>query len=171
MQALDVVAEDARWDSLDLESLAEGAARATLTHLALDPALCELTVLGCDDARIAALNGDFRAKAAPTNVLSWPAEERGAPADGGNPRPVEPGLDGLVELGDIALSYDTCAAEAAAAGKPMAAHVTHLVVHGLLHLLGYDHVRERDATLMEGLEVKILGKMGHDDPYREHTAP
>ena len=76
------------------------------------------------------------------------------------------GLDGACELGDIAISYDTCAAEARAAGKPMTAHVIHLVVHGLLHLLGYDHETDADAALMEGLEVKILGKLGLDDPYR-----
>jgi probable rRNA maturation factor len=72
----------------------------------------------------------------------------------------------MIELGDIAISYDTCAAEAAAAAKPMQAHVTHLILHGLLHLLGYDHISDADAALMEGLEVEILGKMGHDDPYR-----
>ncbi|MGR3313373.1 MAG: rRNA maturation RNase YbeY, partial [Roseovarius indicus] len=60
---------------------------------------------------------------------------------------------------------DTCAREAEAAGKPMADHVTHLVVHALLHLLGYDHVRDQDATLMEATEVAILGKLGLPDPY------
>lgn len=69
-------------------------------------------------------------------------------------------------LGDIAISYDTCLREAQSAGKPMPDHVTHLIVHGVLHLLGYDHVRDRDATLMEGLETVILGKMGIADPYR-----
>ena len=73
----------------------------------------------------------------------------------------------MLELGDIAISYDTCHAEAEAAGRPMADHVTHLIVHGLLHLLGYDHERDGDATLMERLEVEILGKLGLDDPYRD----
>jgi probable rRNA maturation factor len=69
-------------------------------------------------------------------------------------------------LGDIAIAYDTCAAEAATAGITMADHTTHLIVHGLLHLLGYDHERDADATLMEGLETQILGKMGLSDPYK-----
>ncbi len=73
---------------------------------------------------------------------------------------------GEISLGDIAISYDTCLKEAKAANKPMNEHVTHLVIHGTLHLLGYDHVRDADATLMESLEVEILGKMGFDNPYR-----
>ena len=89
---------------------------------------------------------------------------------GGDPLPAEPGIDGLLELGDIALAYETCATEAQAAEKPLADHVTHLIVHGLLHLLGYDHENDPDALLMEGLEREILGKMGLDDPYRE-TSP
>jgi probable rRNA maturation factor len=166
MEALDTVLEDARWEAADLPGIAERAARATLDHLGHDPEICELTVLGCDDARIATLNADFRSRPTPTNVLSWPHEERAAPRDGGNPHPPEPDLDGALVLGDIAISYDTCAAEAQAAGRPMEAHVTHLVVHGVLHLLGYDHERDADAARMEGLEVEILGKMGLDDPYR-----
>ena len=77
------------------------------------------------------------------------------------PDPTDP------ELGDIAIAYQTCEAEAQAAGKPMTEHVTHLIVHATLHLLGFDHERDEDATLMEGLETQILGKMGLDDPYRE----
>lgn len=166
MDDLSVVIEDPRWDTLALEALAETGVRATLTHLALDPDRCEVTLLACDDARIAVLNGDFRARPTPTNVLSWPAEERAAGAPGDNPQALKPGLDGLYELGDIAISFDTCEREAQAAGKPVTDHVTHLVVHGVLHLLGYDHETDADAALMEGLEVKILGKMGLNDPYR-----
>jgi probable rRNA maturation factor len=72
----------------------------------------------------------------------------------------------MFELGDIAISYDTCAREAAQAHKQISAHVTHLIVHGLLHLLGFDHISDPDAALMERLEIEILGKMGYDDPYR-----
>ena len=69
------------------------------------------------------------------------------------------------QLGDIALAWETCAAEAEEAGKPIADHVTHLIVHGFLHLLGYDHIREGDARLMETLEVRILASLGLSDPY------
>src|SRR6056297_2090695 len=159
----DTIIEDDRWQTADLPALAERAAQATLRHLSLNPAEWEIAVLGCDDARIAALNEDFRDKAAATNVLSWPSAERGAATDGAVPDLPEAGPD--PELGDIAIAYDTCAQEARTAGKPMEDHVTHLIVHGILHLLGYDHVRDKDATLMERTEVEILGKLGLPDPY------
>ena len=78
----------------------------------------------------------------------------------------EPGTSEAPEaLGDIALAWETCAAEAVAQGKAMADHVTHLVVHAVLHLLGHDHVEEADARLMEGREVQILATLGISDPY------
>lgn len=163
MSGVDCLIEDDRWQEAGLERLAARAAEATLAHLGLDPADWEIALLGCDDARIAALNEDFRDKAGPTNVLSWPSAERGAEVDGAVPEPPEAGPD--PELGDIAIAYETCAKEAEAAGRPMQDHVTHLIVHGILHLLGYDHVRDKDATLMERTEVEILGKLGLPDPY------
>lgn len=157
--------EDPRWQGCDLAGLAESAAGAALRYLGLQPDLCEISLLGCDDAAIADLNRDHRDKAVPTNVLSWPAVDLAAEAPGAVPALPQPDFTGEIALGDIALAYDTCAREAAAAGKPMADHVTHLVVHGVLHLLGYDHIRDPDATLMQRLEVEILGRLGLDDPY------
>jgi probable rRNA maturation factor len=163
---VDVVIEDDRWEAFELADLAEPAARATLAELGLAAEGFGFCVMGCDDARILVLNGDFRGKAAATNVLSWPSEERGAEEEGDLPDAPEPGEpDDPESLGDIAISYDTCAAEAAAAGKSMADHVTHLIVHGLLHLLGYDHIRARDGDLMEATEVRILARLGLSDPY------
>ena len=160
--AVDCVIEDARWG--EIEALAQKATDATLARLGLEPSVFEVSLLACDDARIIALNADFRAKPTATNVLSWPSAERAAAIDGEMPAPPVPGRD--AELGDIAIAYDTCAAEAAAADKPLRDHTLHLLVHGTLHLLGYDHVRDRDATLMEGLESEILGKLGVPDPYK-----
>ncbi len=162
----DTIIEDDRWRAVALEELAETAAQAVLAHLGMVADVFEIAVLACDDARIAELNADFRDKDKATNVLSWPSEDRGVERDGDVPELPEQSFPGMPEeLGDIAISYDTCAREAEAAGKPMAEHVTHLMVHGTLHLLGYDHVRDKDATLMEGLETTILGKMGLADPY------
>ncbi|MEJ6397093.1 rRNA maturation RNase YbeY [Yoonia sp. 208BN28-4] len=158
----DLNIEDPRWDDLGLDDLARAASVATLERLGLEPSVFEIAILACDDARIATLNADFRGKPAATNVLSWPSDERAAGIDGETPLPPDPADP---ELGDIAIAYETCAKEAAEAGKPMADHVTHLIVHGTLHLLGYDHERDGDATLMEGLETEILGKMGLPDPY------
>ncbi|OYU37946.1 MAG: rRNA maturation RNase YbeY [Pseudorhodobacter sp. PARRP1] len=162
---VDIVIEDPRWEAFGLEALATAAVRAAFAELGLAEAGFTLCLMGCDDARILELNGDFRGKAKPTNVLSWPSEERGA-AEGEVPDLPEPGdADDPESLGDIAISYDTCAAEAAEAGKPMADHVSHLVVHGLLHLLGYDHIRAADGDLMEAAEVRILARLGLSDPY------
>lgn len=160
---VDCIIEDDRWG--DIEALAEIATNAALDRLGLEPSVFEISLLACDDARIAVLNADFRDKPTPTNVLSWPSDERGAAVDGEMPIPPQIGPDS--ELGDIAIAYDTCAREAAEAGKPMRDHTIHLLVHGTLHLLGFDHERDGDAALMEGLETEILGKLGIADPYRE----
>lgn len=159
--SVDVVIEDERWDAAQLPVLAERAVAVTLEHVGLDPDEWDVVVLGCDDERIAELNGGFRGKRQPTNVLSWPSEERAADEEGAIP----PAPEGDTELGDIAMSFDTCLSEAEAGGKPLSDHAMHLVVHGTLHLLGYDHVRERDGDLMEAVEIAILGKLGVPDPY------
>ena len=163
---VDVVIEAPVWAAHDLAHLAEVAARATLDHLGLDAARFEIALLGCDDARMAALNSDFRGKASPTNVLSWPAHDLSAPQPGTRPSP-PPDAGGTVaaELGDIAIALQTCQREAAAQTKPFQDHVSHLLVHGCLHLLGYDHISAKDAALMEGLEVEILAKLGIANPY------
>ena len=155
---IDVVAEDPRWEAADLDSLARRAVGAALAHLGVGGPR-EVVVLGCDDARIAGLNEDFRGKARPTNVLSWPSADR-APAPGERPDAPDD-----VELGDIAIAWDTCAAEAQAAAIPLGRHVTHLLVHATLHLLGYDHETDADADLMERTETAILGTLGEPDPY------
>lgn len=160
----DILIEDPRWSPLGFEGLATGAAQAVLAHLGI-VRTSEISVLACSDARIAVLNADFRGKPQPTNVLSWPSEDRAAQADGGTPRPPRPGPDGTIELGDVAIAWDTCAAEAEAAGLTLTDHAAHLIVHGTLHLLGYDHDRDGDAALMEAIEVAVLGHLGIADPY------
>lgn len=164
---VDCVIEDPRWDAIDLPALAAPAAAAAMARLDLPVQGFTFCLMGCDDTRIAELNREFRGKPGPTNVLSWPSEDLADGPDGTAPaRPQPWDGDDPWSLGDVALSYDTCAREALAANLPLADHVTHLIVHGLLHLLGYDHQRDADATLMEGLETDILGKLGLADPYR-----
>ena len=166
MDLVETVIEDARWEAFGLALLAEHAGRAALAALDLPTDGFMISLMGCDDARIAVLNADFRGKPQPTNVLSWPSEERGAEFVGEAPEPPEPGeAEDPESLGDIAIAWETCAREAEEQGKPMADHVTHLIVHGVLHLLGYDHVEDEDAALMEALEVRILASLGVSDPY------
>ena len=155
---IEVIIEDERWSEAGLEALAPRAAAAAFAHLGLEG--LDAACLGTDDARIAALNAEFRGKQAPTNVLSWPAEDLAPDAPGAVPSPpADP------EIGDIALAFDTCAAEAAAAGIALSDHITHLVVHGLLHLLGYDHETDADADLMEATEIAILVSLGVANPH------
>ena len=160
---IDILIEDDRWATTGFERLAVDAIAAALKVLDLPQA--ELSVLACDDTRIAALNADFRDKPTATNVLSWPEQDLSGEEEGAAPRSPATDPGGASSLGDIAIAYDTCAREAADQGKPFADHVTHLIVHGTLHLLGYDHIRDLDATRMEALEVKILGNLGVPDPY------
>ncbi|CTQ49984.1 rRNA maturation RNase YbeY [Jannaschia donghaensis] len=155
MTMVDVIVEDSRW--VDLDRWAQIAVPATLSAVDV-PADCEVAVLGCDDAHIAVLNADFRGKATPTNVLSWPSESR-VPGQA----PSDP------ELGDIAIAWDTCAREAAEQGKPLEAHVIHLLIHATLHLLGHDHLEDGEAARMEMIEICILRGLGFPDPYNSDT--
>ncbi|MCF6315628.1 MAG: rRNA maturation RNase YbeY [Marinosulfonomonas sp.] len=162
---MSVNVEDARWAALGIEALALRACVATLQHLGIDPQYFEVSLLACDDTRIAGLNAEFRGKPVATNVLSWPSHDR---ARAGK-HPGKPTYDpnGMPEeLGDIAISYDRCLAEAEVAKKRVTDHVTHLLIHGVLHLLGYDHISDQDAAIMEALEGEVLGKLGISDPYR-----
>jgi probable rRNA maturation factor len=166
MELIETVIEDARWEAFGLVPLAERAGLAALQGVGLPVEGFAIGLLGCDDARIAALNADFRGKPVPTNVLSWPSDDRAAEVAGDDPERPEPGAaDDPESLGDIAIAWETCAREAAEQGKPMDDHVTHLIVHGILHLLGYDHVEDADAAVMERLEVGILASLGVSDPY------
>jgi len=163
----DVRLEDTHWQSCDLDALAERAARAVCVWAGLDPERVEITVLGCNDARIAELNAEFRGKPAPTNVLSWPEEDLSSEDPGGQPTAPSPDFERIYALGDVAIAWETCEAEANAAGKPVQDHATHLIVHAVLHLLGYDHVRDPDADLMETAEVEILAHLGLANPYSD----
>ena len=163
---VDTVIEDPRWEGFGLASRADAATAATLAALGLPQVGFTLCLMGCDDARIADLNAEFRARGTPTNVLSWPAEDLAAETPGDAPDLPEAGpADMPQELGDIAIAWETCAREAVEQGKTHADHVTHLIVHGVLHLLGYDHIDDKDAELMESCEVQILASLGVADPY------
>ncbi|MXU64443.1 rRNA maturation RNase YbeY [Oceanomicrobium pacificus] len=162
---IDLSIEDPRWDAYDLPALCATAASMALAAARVPDAGYLVSVLACDDARITELNGTFRDKPRPTNILSWPATELAAGAPGDWPAPPPPPDDFDNELGDLALAFETCIAEAEAAGLPVAHHLTHLLLHGCLHLLGFDHETEADAALMEGLEIKALASAGIANPY------
>ena len=114
----------------------------------------EASVVMSSDSQMRKLNLKHRDVDYPTNVLAFPLGE-----------PMWPG--GPDHLGDIVLAFETVVREAARDAKPLDAHVTHLLVHGLLHLLGHDHETESDAELMEKIEVEIITSLGYPDPYRD----
>ncbi len=143
------------------EKLAGVAARIALAHGMAESGLMsgaaiELGVNLADDAAQQQLNRDWRRIDRPTNVLAFPAWE--------SRTPVPP--EAPILLGDVVLAFETVAREAEEQGKPIADHLSHLVVHGVLHLLGYDHLGEAEAVAMEALETTILAVVGVPDPYR-----
>jgi probable rRNA maturation factor len=143
---IEVEVEDWAWT----DALANVAALAREAALAAsgEAETREIAINLTSDAAVADLNQRFRGRRGPTNVLSFP-----------DARPQS-------RLGDIALAFGVTAAEAQAQGKPLADHLRHLVVHGVLHLLGYDHERDADADRMEAAEREILAGMNISDPYR-----
>jgi probable rRNA maturation factor len=147
---VDVVHEGGDWPQLDALIV---AINATAEALAAEIGLSgqSACVALSSDAEIAKLNAAYRGKSAPTNVLSFPTHEFGS--------------DKEFFLGDIGLAAETVAREAREQGVPIVDHLQHLVVHGLLHLKGYDHQSKDEAETMEALEVRVLAKLGVADPY------
>jgi probable rRNA maturation factor len=144
------------------ESLARGAAELALARGTTDLGLMwqstvELGITLADSAGQRQLNRDYRGQDEPTNVLAFPIWEAGTGLPPGAP----------VLLGDVVLALETVAQEAAEQEKPLADHLVHLTVHGVLHLLGYDHLTQAEAAAMESLERSILAELGVPDPYRD----
>ncbi len=146
---IEIVFEEPRWRKVPgVPVKIKRAMALALARGSRKKKLPPLTLLLTSNTRLQELNGLFRGKDKPTNVLSFPAAEAGY-------------------LGDVAIAYGVMAAEARAEGKKLADHAVHLAVHGALHLLGYDHERNKDARIMEALEIEILAELGIADPYAE----
>ncbi|MEY3634200.1 MAG: rRNA maturation RNase YbeY [Pseudomonadota bacterium] len=148
----------------EVEKALDTAVRfAAIPELA-DPAVpISVSIKLSDNAEVHALNKEWRDKDKPTNVLSFPMlddEELDALLAGTYDAPE-------IMLGDIILAYEICVAEAKEKDIPVAHHATHLVIHGMLHLLGHDHIEDDEAELMEALEVKALASMGLHNPYTD----
>jgi probable rRNA maturation factor len=159
---VDAVVESPEWREagLDPEALARSALAAASAEIGAPPR--PVAVVFADDALIRRLNGEFLGKDAPTNVLAFPAAAGPATPpsdDGAGPAAA------TQPLGDIVLAYETIAREAAAHGIPLADRALHLIVHGFLHLHGYDHETDDDAEKMEAMERMSLARLGLADPY------
>lgn len=151
--AIDIAVECAAWDVVpDVTTLVRRSIDAAMAVTGTLLPESELSVLLCDDATITILNRDWRGQDKATNVLSFPGAPSGPP---GSPR----------LLGDIAVAYETTRHEALDEGKDLEAHLAHLLVHGFLHLNDHNHEDDAQAAVMEGLERRIMGRLGFADPY------
>jgi len=149
--SVDINVEAGDWPET-LQPLAEKVLGAALENAGFEiDGPCEISVLLTNDAAQQALNREWRGKDKPTNVLSFPALE------------ADDAIEGL--LGDISLAYETLMREADQLEKPFEHHFAHLLVHGMLHVLGYDHETEDEALAMEARETDIMGLLGYPDPY------
>ena len=162
-------------DETALQPLADRAVEAALAIGLEDVEIADpepnsdepgLSIAFIDDAAQARLNTDFRDRNEPTNVLSWPAYPGTDPEAVFAAAATEPGP---LYWGDLALAGETVVREAKAEGKTVPAHLSHLIIHGVLHLLGYDHIEEEQAELMEGLERRAMEQLGYSDPYGDNT--
>ena len=159
---IDISVQDPEWNAMgDVEDIINKAAQTALTA-ALIPRFAEgrdleVSVVLANDDLMQTLNREYREKDKPTNVLTFASldDEEGLPTEG------------VLNLGDVILSFQTLEQESQEQGKFLLDHVKHMTVHGMLHLLGYDHETEDDATDMETLEIRILEKLGVQNPYTD----
>jgi probable rRNA maturation factor len=155
---IDVVVKSARWKAQPRAASIVRKAVAAAAQAASTPR-AELAIVLTDDSAIRALNRQWRGLDKPTNVLSFPSQ---------TPR----GRHNRVgHIGDIVIAYQTTAREAKSEGKPLGDHLSHLAVHGFLHLLGYDHETDRDAEAMERMEIRILARLDLPNPYAARPSP
>jgi len=150
------------WEALIRKAAEAAIAESAFPQLADSSRPIELSVRLAGDEEVRGLNAHWRGKDKPTNVLSFPMAETYELEQADEDRP------GGIMLGDLILARGVCEREAAEKGVPVEQHATHLLVHGTLHLLGYDHEADADAADMEAREVKALARLGIDNPYENH---
>ena len=160
--SVDLIMEDARWRTLNLLQITNAAFKETLSHLDMRPGNFICCILACSSKKIKDLNAKFRGKNNSTNVLSFPStaeicKVKSSPKFKANVDPFE--------LGNIAIAYEVCKKEARFSKIDFEHHVYHLIVHSVLHLLGYEHEEEKMAAEMEKIEVQVLAKLGISNPY------
>jgi probable rRNA maturation factor len=158
----------------DVEQLVEAAARAAFEAAErpeiLNGATAEMSLVLADDALVQTLNRDYRDKDKPTNVLSFALLDGSDDSDDDTDDVLARAEGMPILIGDVILAFETVQREAREQGKSIGNHLTHLVIHGVLHLLGYDHQSDPDADRMERLETSILARMGIADPYSANPA-
>jgi probable rRNA maturation factor len=158
--AIDIMRSERRWPTTaKLRKLLTRAISAAASEAGLAwPEAAELSCVFTNDAEMTKINGQWRSKNQPTNILSFPGSA------------MAPGMEAGPMIGDLVLAFETVEREAGEQGKTFDDHLTHLLVHGFLHLFGYDHVKSDEAARMEQIEIRILYQMGITNPY-ENIVP
>ncbi len=153
----EILIEDERWHRCNPLDVADSVLHAMVAGGLTGPGAARSEIVFTTDDAIRSLNRTFRGKDAPTNVLAFPSGEAisDVAADAGSPH----------DLGSVALAYDVMMREADERGIPIEHHTTHLTLHGLLHLLGFDHMDEAERLTMEATEIEVLAGLGIPDPY------
>ena len=169
---LEIICEEPAWQATasdsqtDLTAIISKAGLLALNHTVLEAQPLRLAVIVLsNDANVQILNNTYRGKNKPTNVLSFPSQESAGDRIGGETHEKQTQENEPRHVGDVILAYETVKSEAKRDNKGLEAHISHLIVHGVLHLLGYDHEGEQQASLMETLETELMSELNYQDPY------
>tara|TARA_S200000501_G_scaffold344014_1_gene355420 strand:+ start:285 stop:806 length:522 start_codon:yes stop_codon:yes gene_type:complete len=164
---LHVLIEERRWLEINLRKILSGVIKSVLSFLNNCESNYEISLLASNDKNISELNKKYRNVRSATNILSWPEYSLKNLLPGKMPKtlPVPGNGNSTISLGNLAIAYETCKKEAKINGISLESHMSHILLHGFLHLVGFDHHNDLDAELMEGIEVSLLSSLGIPNPY------
>ena len=164
---LNILVEEKSWNEFDLNFMGSKALELALLSIHINSLNYEYSILACDNNRITDLNYKFREKKFPTDILSWPEFDLKNAKPGLYPKspPISENAEALIDLGNIAIAYEACFNELENTNINHYDHLMHLLLHGCLHLLGFDHQDSSDASLMESIEISSLSSLGISNPY------
>ena len=168
LMKINIIFKDKRWVKIPLEEIGKGALKLIIDKFLGQDNNFEVSILASDDVVIRKLNKKFIGKDGSTNIISWPEHETLSNQPGHIPDLVtklKSRSEGLTFLGNLALSFERCSIEAKEKNIHFEDHILHLLLHGCLHLIGFDHQNEKDANLMEDIEIRLLSGVGIKNPY------
>ena len=171
LMKINVIFRDKRWVKIPLEEIAKGALKLIADKFLGADNNLEVSILASDDTEIRALNKNFRGNNTSTNIISWPEHDFQIKQPGHFPEQffkIKSDSEGITFLGNLAISFERCSIEAKEKKIDFEDHILHLLIHGCLHLIGFDHQNELDANLMEDIEIRLLSGVGIKNPYESN---
>ena len=163
-----ILLKDKRWAEVPLEKIAESALKLVIENFLENKIHFEVSILASNDTKIREFNKNFRGQKTITNIISWPEHELQPKQPGHFPEKLDKSkfdTEGTIFLGNLAISYERCSTEAKEKNVNFEDHMLHLLLHGFLHLVGFDHQNDLDANVMENIEIKLLSGVGIKNPY------